>query len=79
MITQVKLKVYTCEEFQRRWSARAWKKTPSKIITLPFPGGVLFGAEERDSAQSVCFYLNPDDALIIGQKLINAARETQKK
>ena len=74
MPSQVKLNVKTPKEIMRRWSARAWKNTPALAIAFPFPGGVLFGAEEWNSAKSISFFLDPDDALILGQMLIDAAK-----
>ena len=79
MPSQIKLNVSTPKEIFRRWSARAWKNAPALAIAIPFPGGVLFGAEEGDSSESVSFFLDPNDAQIIGQKLVNAAKQARAK
>ena len=78
MRTQVKLNAYTPKEISERWGSRAWKNTPAVTIAFPFPGGVLFGAEERGSGKSVSFFLDPDDAMILGQMLIDAAKRGRK-
>ncbi len=75
MVNQIVLKQQTREEFARQWTAQAWEKTPSLMVTVPYPGGVLFGAENHDRAQRVSFFLAPEDARTIGQRLINAATE----
>lgn len=75
MVNHVELKIYTAEELVRKWGAHAWEDTPSLVVTIPFPGGVLVGAESQDRAQRVSFFLAPDDARIIGQRLIDAAGE----
>lgn len=77
MQTCIVFKQYTPEELQRKWSKRAWKDTPAQIVAIPSPAGVLFGAEKRDTVQRVSFFLTPEDARIIGQKLLNAAWEAQ--
>ena len=75
MANCVELKVYTPDELKAKWGAGAWKWPPSAMIALPFPGGVLFGAEGQESAQQVSFFLDPNDAVSFGQALINAGKQ----
>ena len=79
MTTYFASSVYTSGEFARRWSEHAWIDSPAVMIAFPFPGGVLFGAEGQDIAQRVSFFLNPDDAIAFGQRLIDAAKEARIK
>ncbi|KJS40289.1 MAG: hypothetical protein VR71_23555 [Roseovarius sp. BRH_c41] len=76
MVTENKFKFYTSEQLAQEWSADAWKEPPSLMVTLPFPGGVLFGAKTNNDAQRVSFFLHPEDAQMIGERLLNAARES---
>ncbi|SOC11033.1 hypothetical protein [Rhodobacter maris] len=71
------MKQYTPKELARKWGKRAWRETPAQIVAIPFPEGVLFGAEQRYSAQRVSFFLSVEDARIIGEKLLAAAREAE--
>lgn len=75
MLNHIELKCYTPEDLAREWSGYTWQAPPSVMVTLPFPGGVLFGAKTSDPAQRVSFFLHPEDARIIGERLINAAME----
>lgn len=75
MASHVKLKVYSIGELRDTWSARAWKDTPSTVIALPFPKGVLFGAENRETGERASFFLSREDAFTFGMKLITGALE----
>lgn len=71
------MKSYIPKDLARKWGKHAWKETPAQIVAIPFPGGVLFGAEQRYTAQRVSFFLSAEDARIVGQKLLAAAREAE--
>jgi hypothetical protein len=75
METLVVRKAYSCDHLMREWGAGAWKNPPCLVITSTFPGGILFGAKGSGRAEHVSFFLLADDALIIGQRLIAAARQ----
>lgn len=75
MEARVKPKSYGADDLMREWGVSAWRKPPALIITSTFPEGILFGAKGCDRSQCVSFFLHADDALIIGQRLIAAARE----
>lgn len=79
MTFQTKLKVFSSDEFRRRWSARAWKDTPSIVIAFPFPGAVLFGAENRDTGETTSFFVSPEDAHNLGIRMIAAATKAGAK
>ena len=49
------------------------------IVVVPFPDGVLFGAEGSIGTERVSFFLDPEDALKVGQKLIDAAKQGRIK
>lgn len=68
---------YTLKDFARKWGKHAWKEMPAQIVAIPFPEGVLFGAERRYTAQRVSFFLSVEDARIIGERLLAAAREAE--
>jgi hypothetical protein len=77
MQPQIVLKTSTPEELNRKWGKCAWEETPSHIVAFPFPGGVLFGAEQRHTAHRLSFFLSVEDARIVGWRLLNAAREAE--
>lgn len=79
MATHIVWNFYTPNELARKWGKRAWKETPAEIVAIPFTGGVLFGAEQRNTAQRISFYLTREDARIIGAKLVAAAREAENE
>lgn len=62
-------------QFFQEWLETAWKQTPSKVITIPINHLVLFGAVSQDGTQRVSFGLEAEDARIIGEQLIKAAKE----
>lgn len=75
MVIRNELKIYTVDHVRREWGANVWEEPPSRVVVIPFPGGVLFGAAPRDTAQRVSFLLTSEDARIIGERLLNAATE----
>jgi hypothetical protein len=77
MPTWIVLKHYTPEEFAKKWSKHAWKECPAKIVTIPFRGGVLFGAEQRCSARRSSFLLSVEDTQVVGAQLLKAAKEAE--
>lgn len=56
-----------------RWDDHIWKWTPALIMAIPFPGGIFFGAEGREPAERVGFFMEPHDARIVAGQLLKAA------
>lgn len=73
----VNLKLTTGADFMREWRDDVWSKTPSKIVTLPFIGGVFVGFVSNDKTGRQAFLLAPEDAKIIGQQLLAKAAASE--
>ena len=77
MHTRIVRNCYVPNALHERWDDHVWKWTPALIKTIPFPGGVLFGAEGREPTERVGFFLEPRDARIVAGQLMKAAEEAE--
>ncbi len=77
MHTRIVRNSYTPNALKERWGNYVWEHAPALILTIPFPGGVLFGAEGQGHTQRVGFYLEPGDARIVAAQFLKAANEAE--
>lgn len=73
----VVLKQISLESYWQQWHSDTWSEPPSKIVTVLFPGGVLVGFVSSDKTERQAFLLAPEDAKIIGQRLLAKAAESE--
>lgn len=70
-------KFYTKNSHGERWEDHVWEWTPTLIVAVPFPSGVLIGAEGQGPTERVGFFLETHDARIVAGQLLKAAMEAE--